>query len=85
MSAGAAPNRSLRLPLSRTDPEPTSPTVLPVGRPELEDVARSLPESDLKAVILATLADRLPTPREAFAWVFALQRRAQEGGHALRD
>jgi hypothetical protein len=85
MSAGAAPNRSLRLSLSRTDSEPTGPSVLPVGRVELEDVARSLPESDLKAAILATLADRPPTPREAFAWVVALQRRAKEAGHAMRD
>lgn len=85
MSAGAAPNRALRLPLSRSDPVLTGPSVLPVGRGELEDVARSLPESDLKAAILATLADRPPTPREAFAWVVALQRRAKEGSYALRD
>jgi hypothetical protein len=43
------------------------------GRDQLERAARQLPESDLKTVILATLADREPTPREALAWVALLQ------------
>jgi hypothetical protein len=42
-------------------------------RGELERAARRLPESDLKAAILATLADREPTPREALAWAALLQ------------
>ena len=85
MSAGAAPNRALRLPLSRSDPCADGSLCPSGGSGRLEDVARSLPESDLKAAILATLGDRPPTPREAFAWVVALQRRAKEGSYALRD
>jgi hypothetical protein len=42
-------------------------------REQLEGAARQLPESDLKTVILATLADREPTPREALAWAALLQ------------
>jgi hypothetical protein len=42
-------------------------------RHKLERAARQLPESDLKTVILATLADREPTPREALAWAALLQ------------
>jgi hypothetical protein len=41
----------------------------------LERAARQLPESDLKTVILATLAEREPTPREAFVWAVLLQSR----------
>ncbi len=40
---------------------------------QLERAARQLPDSDLKTVILATLADREPTPREALAWAALLQ------------
>jgi hypothetical protein len=45
-------------------------------RDQLERAARQLPDSDLKTVILATLADREPTPREALAWaaLFQVQR-----------
>jgi len=42
------------------------------SRDQLERAARQLPESDLKTVILATLADREPTPREALTWVALL-------------
>jgi hypothetical protein len=42
-------------------------------RDQLERAARQLPESDLRTVILATLADREPTPREALAWAALLQ------------
>jgi hypothetical protein len=44
-----------------------------IARGQLERAARQLPKSDLKAAILATLADREPTPREALAWVALLQ------------
>jgi hypothetical protein len=37
--------------------------------------ARLLPETDLKAAILATLADREPTAKEALAWAYLLQAR----------
>lgn len=53
------------------DPHPT-PTLT-----ELERAAQRLPDSELKTVILATLADRAPTPREALAWVLSLQARRQ--------
>ena len=43
-------------------------------RERLELAARSLPESDLGSVILATLAERGPTIREALAWIALLQR-----------
>lgn len=49
--------------------EPTDPI-----REQLERAARSLPESDLKSAILATLSERAPTVREALAWVALLQR-----------
>lgn len=42
-------------------------------RATLEGAARLLPDSDLKSAILATLADREPTRREALAWIAALQ------------
>jgi hypothetical protein len=42
-------------------------------RERLERAARLLPDSDLKSVILATLADREPTLREALTWTAALQ------------
>ncbi len=45
------------------------------ARDRLELAARLLPESGLKAAILATLADREPTAREALAWAAALQAR----------
>jgi hypothetical protein len=44
-----------------------------IPREELERAARLLPKSDLKSAILATLADREPTPREALAWAALLQ------------
>lgn len=43
-------------------------------RERLECAARSLPESDLKSVILATLAERAPTVRESLVWIALLQR-----------
>jgi hypothetical protein len=43
------------------------------ARVQLERAARRLPESDLRTAILATLADREPTPREALAWAALLQ------------
>jgi hypothetical protein len=43
------------------------------SRDRLVRAARQLPESDLRTVILATLADREPTPREALAWAALLQ------------
>jgi hypothetical protein len=45
------------------------------AREQLELAARLLPESVLKTVILATLAEREPTPREAIAWAVLLQSR----------
>jgi len=53
------------------EPEQRRPAETP--RDQLERAARKLPESDLKTVILATLADRDPTPREALAWAALLQ------------
>jgi len=43
-------------------------------RERLVRTARSLPESDLKTAILATLAEREPTAREALVWIALLQR-----------
>lgn len=43
------------------------------SRDRLERAARQLPESDLKTLILATLVDREPAPREALAWAALLQ------------
>lgn len=42
-------------------------------REQLQRSARQLPESELKAAILATLADHSPTPFEAVTWVGLLQ------------
>ena len=42
-------------------------------RNQLERAARRLPESDLKAAILATLAERMPTVGETLAWIAILQ------------
>jgi hypothetical protein len=43
------------------------------AREQLERAARRLPDSDLKAAILATLSERRPTVREALAWITILQ------------
>ena len=64
---------ALRVPKSRSGP------VGKVAREELELAARALPVSGLRSVILATLADRWPTPREALAWIAALQTRLKDG------
>jgi hypothetical protein len=62
----------------RTNRPPPSQPGCAVARRELEEAARSLPASDLKAAILATLTDRLPTPREALAWAAGLQARRND-------
>jgi hypothetical protein len=49
-------------------------------RETLESAARRLPDSALKAAILATLADREPTPREALAWIAVLQTQRRNFG-----
>ena len=63
----------LRVPKSR------SRSLGKVAREELELAARALPVSGLRSAILATLADRWPTPREALAWIAALQTRLKDG------
>jgi hypothetical protein len=62
-----------------SDPVRAGPT-----RERLERAARSLPESDLKTAILATLAHREPTSYEAIAWITLLQRRRQDSGQRAR-
>lgn len=54
-------------------PTRSAQSVMSSERQELERAARALPDSELRSAILATLADRLPTPREALAWIAALQ------------
>lgn len=54
-------------------PTRSAQSVLSSERQELERAARALPQSELRSAILATLADRLPTPREALAWIASLQ------------
>lgn len=60
-------------------PKSRSGSLSRVAREELETAARALPASGLRAVILATLSDRWPTPRLALAWIAALQRRMKDG------
>ncbi len=62
-----------------TVPKPRGTAFRRVAREELELAARALPASGLRSAILATLADRWPTPREALAWIASLQIRMKEG------
>ena len=67
-----SPDQGLPYPFPARTSRPTNPrSAAPFTRQELELAARSLPESELRSVILATLTERLPTPREALAWVAA--------------
>ena len=75
-----APEREVRCDPAAGARRPASRrSAVPVDRRELEDAARCLPASELKIMVLATLADRLPTPREALVWVAALQRPGKRG------
>ena len=60
-------------------PKPRGVLSRVVTREELERVARALPLSGLRLVILATVVERRPTPREALAWIAALQTRLKDG------
>lgn len=53
-------------------------------RVRLEHAARSLPDSDLKTAILATLAHREPSTHEAVAWIALLQARRSDSDHVAR-
>ena len=77
-----ASDQGLPVPLPPRASRPTNPrSAVPFTRQELERAARSLPESELRSVILATLTERLPTRLEALAWIAALQRHRSEGSH----
>ncbi len=74
------------IPLDSDDSSGTASISKPRSRPfrtmareELEFAARALPASGLRSAILATLAERWPTPREALAWIAALQVRMKDG------
>ena len=79
MQAEATPLESEDRPAVLRAPTPRSRSLRMVAREELELAARALPVSGLRSAILATLADRWPTPREALAWIAALQTRLKDG------
>ncbi len=79
MQAEAIPHVPDDSPGATPEPKPRGKFTRLVGREELEHAARALPVSGLRTAILATLSDRWPTPREALAWIAALQHRMKDG------